>query len=137
MNNNDNLLEKICQSAFNGDINELKILLLKDINLNQVGKNWTPLHSAIENENTECVKLLIEKGADIEYMGMKCMGTPLDHAVDISVQSNNNTGGKPGNENLEIISILLEAGANTKAAIITAEDYDSKKIIDKLKKQNR
>ena len=124
--------EKICQAAFDGNLEELKILLENKINLNKKGKFWTPLHSAIENENLDCLKLLIQKGADVEFKGTDEEGFPLNHAVDIAVQANINTGGKEGEENLEIINALLEAGANPKTAIQTAKSYGSKKILEKL-----
>lgn len=128
----EEIFEKICQAAFNGNTQELKLLLRGKIDLNQKGKNWTPLHSAIENQNLDCLKLLIEYGADVEFIGSESEGFPLEHAVDITIQSNNNTGGKEGDENLDIITVLLEAGANPKTAIPLAKTYGSKKIMTKL-----
>ena len=131
--NMSKIFEDICKSAFNGDIVNLHFLLKHKIDLNQIGKKWTPLHSAIEGGNLECLNLLIEiSGADIEYIGSDGEGTPLDHAVDISIQVNNNTGGREGDENVEIIKALLEFGADPKTAIQTAKGYGSKKIIQIL-----
>ena len=127
-----NHFKKICKAAFDGNLEELKILLENKTNLNQKGLFWTPIHSAIENENLDCLKLLIQNGADVEYKGTDGEGFPLDHAVDIAVQAKINTGGKEGEENLEFINALLEAGANPKTGIQTAKSYGSKKILEKL-----
>jgi ankyrin repeat protein len=127
-------LDEICDAAFDGNINLLRNLLVNEIDLNKCGRNWTPLRSAIENENIECVKLLIEKGANVEYCGEGCSpSTPLAHAVDISVQSNNNTGGKEGDESTEIINILLAAGADPRSGLHIAELYGTQKILAFLK----
>ncbi len=128
----EEIFEKICQAAFNGNAQELKLLLNDKIDLNQNGKNWTPLHSAIESQNLECLKLLIEYGADVEFIGNLGEGYPLEHEVDIAIQSNNNTGGKEGDENLDIINALLDAGANPNTALSIAKTYGSEKILTKL-----
>ncbi|AUC76075.1 hypothetical protein CW732_10540 [Olleya sp. Bg11-27] len=127
-----NDFDKICKAAFEGNLDQLKLLLKNKVELNQKGEFWTPLHSAIENENLDCLKLLLDKGADVEFIGTDGEGFPLDHAVDISVQVNINTGGKEGEENLDIINALLEAGANPKTGIQTAKNYGATKILEKL-----
>jgi hypothetical protein len=125
-------LEEICDVAFDGNINALRNLLVEKIDLNRSGRNLTPLNSAIENSNIECVKLLIEKGANVEYIeGYD--GSPLEHAIDISIDTNNNTGGNEGDESTEIIRILLDAGADPRSGVRTAESYGSKKIMAILK----
>jgi ankyrin repeat protein len=123
------ILEEICKAAFEGEISVLTRLLENKIDLNRVGKSWTPLHSAIENQNIECVKILINKGANVEYCGEDFMGSPLEHAIDIAIQSNNNTGGKEGDEQIEIIELLLEAGADPRTGIRIANSYQTNKII--------
>ncbi|WP_018343816.1 ankyrin repeat domain-containing protein [Cytophaga aurantiaca] len=126
-------LEEICIAAFEGKVDVLQNLLENNIDLNNVGKNWSPLHSAIENLNIECVRLLLQKGANVEYCGEGCRLTPLEHAIDISVQSNNNTGGKDGEESIEIICILLEAGADPRSGLQIANLYQANKILTILK----
>lgn len=125
----EEIIESICEAAFLGNTETLKLLLRERIDLNQKCKNWTPLHCAIENQNLECLKLLIASGADVEFIGSKGEGYPLDHAVDIAIQSNNNKGGKFGEENLDIILTLLEAGANPNNTLSTAKTYGSEKIL--------
>ena len=121
-------LEEICTAAFEGKIDVLQNLLENNFDLNKNGRNWTPLQSAIENHNTECVKLLIEKGADVEYCGTVSM-SPLEHAIHGSIDSNNNTGGKEGDERTDIISILLAAGADPASGLKAANSYQTQKIL--------
>jgi ankyrin repeat protein len=59
---------------------------------------WTPIHWAAHNGHTECVRMLVEAGANINSMS-DTSKTPLDMV-------------KKGNKNL-ISSILLAAGAKT------------------------
>ena len=125
------IIEHICDSAFNNKISELKYLLTLPIDINSNGRNWSILHSAIENQNYECVKLILEKGADYELKG-NCDMTPLEHSIDISIDSNNNTGGKPGDESTKIIKLLLEFGARPETGIEIAKSYKSKKITELL-----
>jgi len=132
-NSEDWILERICIAAFEGQTSSLATLLENQVDLNRVGKNWTPLHAAIENENLDCVRLLINYGASIEYCGENVMGTPLEHAIDICIQSNNNTGGKDGDENVEIIKLLLDSGANPDTGEKIAQLYNSVKIRSLLK----
>lgn len=128
----DNKIQEIidfaCNIAFDGKINDLKLLLDLPININSNGKNWTILHSAIENQHFNCVMLILEKGADYEYKG-NCNMSPLEHAIDISVDSNTNSGGKQGDESIEIIKILLDFGANPQTGFRIANSYKSEKIL--------
>ena len=123
---NENI-ERICEAAFEGRIDELKTYLNSNVDINASGRNWTILGSAIENQNIKCVSLIIEKGANVEFKGEDGL-TPLEHAIDISIQSNNNTGGKEGDESIEIIKLLLEAGADPKSGLRIASSYGSTKI---------
>ena len=43
-------------------------------------KNWTPITSAIEEENLEIMKLLVENGADVN-MADGSNWTPVNYAI--------------------------------------------------------
>lgn len=120
-------IELACQAAFEGRIEDLKRYLNSNLDINARGRNWTILQSAIENENFECVKLIIERGADVEDHGGSNL-TPLEHAIDISIQSYINTGGEVGEESIEIIKLLLESGAEPDTGMRIADSYGSTKI---------
>ena len=62
----DAMNEKLRQSAANNDIEKLKILLARGVNCNQQSKltGWAPIHYAAYRGHHECVKVLLEHGAD-------------------------------------------------------------------------
>ncbi|XP_007491630.2 B-cell lymphoma 3 protein [Monodelphis domestica] len=61
----------------------------------------TPLHVAVNTENTETVLLLLERGADIDAVDIKSGRSPLIHAVE--------------NNSLCMVQLLLQHGANVNA----------------------
>jgi ankyrin repeat protein len=119
--------DALVQAAFNGDLATLRQLLLSGANVDALGPNWTPLHAAIENENVECVKALVQHGAriDLDVNGL----TPLAHAVDIAIDGTIQTGGVPGDEPTAIVEFLIAQGADPKPGLEVAEGYGSRKFI--------
>lgn len=120
-------VEQLIQAAFNNQTDQLIKLLATGIDINAKGRCWSALHAAIENENYDCVKILIENGADIEQINGNF--TPFSHAVDISIDGTMQTGGGQGDEPTKIIMYLLQNGANPEPGLKVANDYQSKKIV--------
>lgn len=60
----------------------IEYLLIKgaDHSKHSAVSNWTPLHSAVLNDDIELVKLLIQYGADATIPTVKTLETPLDMA---------------------------------------------------------
>jgi hypothetical protein len=90
------------------------------------------LHAAIENQQFMCVRLLVERGADIECEngGM----TPLAHAVDIACDGSLQLGIAPEDAPAEIVEYLLFAGADPAPAEPMAQSYASEKFLRLLRR---
>jgi len=123
--------ELLTQAAFDGDVAELARLLDNGANIDAEARNSNPLHAAIENGKASCVRLLIERGADVERPAPG-YASPLAHAVDISVDGTIQSGGNPGEEPTEIIVLLLSAGAMVEPGLTVARRYQSAKLIQLL-----
>ena len=134
------LQEKLVDAAFQGNLVLVKNLLNEISDINLCGRSWNPLHAAIENENFECVKLLIENGADIEFLNGTEQNTlnsgmsPLAHAVEISIDGSIQSNAAPGEEPTEIVNYLLSKGAKPNTAIETAISYNNQKFTYLLNK---
>lgn len=94
---------------------------------------------AIENERNEVVDILLKGGANINY---QCSSgwTALHQAVDISIDGTIQTGGKPGEEPIDMLEYLLDNGADIyikdmhgRSPVDIAMCYKSKNIINFLK----
>jgi hypothetical protein len=86
--------------AISGDAAQLSRMLTKNPQLaNTIGKsdNWTPLHGAACNSNIECVRLLIDAGADVNVQSCN-QRTALHCSAE--------------DGNVEIVALLLKANAN-------------------------
>ena len=118
--------EKLVDAAFAGDLESLKQLIRSGVDLNIQGA----LHAAIENENFECVKVLVEQGAKLDST-TDCW-SPLAHAVDIAIDGTMQTGGSQGDEPTKIVEFLLAQGADPKPGLEVAQSYGSKKLIQLL-----
>lgn len=118
------------KAAFEGALKKVEELLDDGAEIDAVGQHWNPLHAAIENEQISIVEYLLRRGADIE--AIHCGMTPLQHAVDISVDGAIQSGGQPGDERTDVIKLLLENGAQRESAIALAHEYKSQRIIQFL-----
>ncbi|HEY6362273.1 MAG TPA: ankyrin repeat domain-containing protein, partial [Vicinamibacterales bacterium] len=96
-----------------GDLASAKLLLDAGADINQTTEyGWTPLLTAVNNRNYAVAAHLIERGANVN-LANKGGWTPLYLATD----NRNIEGGdypvpKPDLDHLEIITRLLERGAN-------------------------
>jgi ankyrin repeat protein len=122
--------EELARAAFDGDVETVRRLLDEGGAIDEQGRNWNPLHAAIENGQAACVRLLIARGADLELPNGGL--SPLANAVDSSIDGTIQTGGNPGDEPTEIVSLLLEAGADPAPGLRVARDYRSAKLIELL-----
>ena len=105
-------------AAREGDIESAKALLDGGADVNQVTEYaWTPLLTAINNRNYALASMLMDRGAD-PNIANKGGWTPLYIATD----NRNIEGGdypvpKPDLDHLEIITKLLDKGANPNARV--------------------
>lgn len=124
-------VHELVRAAFSGNGEEIIRLLDLGVPINaQDGEGWNPLHAAIENEEMECISLLIANGADVACIvnGL----TPLAHAVDVAIDGTIQTGGSPGDEPVEIIRYLLSVGADPLPGLTVAKSYGSQKLVTLL-----
>jgi len=87
-------------AVYHGNVNVIH-LIANSNNVNQCNKynqyNFSPLRLAIHKESSEVVKLLLDKGANINDADRNGF-TPLHHAIDKG--------------NSEVVQLLLDRGAN-------------------------
>jgi ankyrin repeat protein len=105
-------------AAREGDIESARALLDGGADVNQVTEyGWTPLLTAINNRNYALASMLLDRGAD-PNIANKGGWTPLYIATD----NRNIEGGdypvpKPDLDHLEIITKLLDKGADANARV--------------------
>ncbi len=105
-------------AAREGDVESARALLDAGANINQASEyGWTPLLTAVNNRNYRLAKFLLDRGAD-PNLANKGGWSPLYLATD----NRNIEGGdypvpKPDLDHLEIITALLDKGANPNAPI--------------------
>jgi len=102
-------LKDLAQASFEGDLDLVRSLVEAGANVDEMGRNWNPLHASIEGMQTEVLRYLLASGADKEYM---CSGMrPLHHAIDIEIdaatQENDSEYPEP-----KLTEILIDSGAN-------------------------
>jgi len=104
--------EELAQAADDGNLTLVKTLFLTGNDIDAMGTNWSPLHAVIENERVDVIKLLLAKGADIEYV---CCGRrPIPHAIDVKIDAATQTNAADYPEPI-MIKLLLESGANVQS----------------------
>jgi len=99
-----NDVNKICnlnRAAYDGHVEIIRVLLDYGMNINEgtsVKSNRYPITEAAWMDKTECVKYLVECGADINQQGMDADWSVLSLAVE--------------NNNVELVKFLVEKGAD-------------------------
>ncbi|OWF44955.1 myotrophin-like [Mizuhopecten yessoensis] len=93
----------------NGDINSVKEQLSKGASVNEIVKNRAPLHFAADYGQVEVLKLLLEKGADVNVKD-KYDITPILAAIY--------------EDHVECVKILLEKGASPDGKTLEGQSYD-------------
>ena len=97
-------VNKVCnlnRAAYDGHVEIIRVLLDYGMNINEgtsVKSNRYPITEAAWMDKTECVKYLVECGADINQQGMDADWSVLSLAVE--------------NNNVELVKFLVEKGAD-------------------------
>src|SRR5688500_18083343 len=101
--------EKLEQASFDGHLDRVQFLIGKGADINGAGRNWNPLHAAIENRHIDVINHLLNSGADTEYIcfGMRTLHHAIDLEIDAATQANDPEFPEP-----IITKILLNAGAD-------------------------
>jgi ankyrin repeat protein len=90
-----------------------------DIHAGREGDGATPLHAAAAAGSAATVRLLLERGADIEARDTSWNDTPLGWAI---VGSGMRLGHDPGPDWVETVRTLIEAGASTEGIVLSPDD---------------
>ena len=134
------LLDKLINAVRRGDIPEVQALLISGADANGVGSTGsTPLTQAAETGNLVIARLLLDRGANVNYPNRRGF-TPLHIAVDASIDATIQDAGKQGDEETKMIELLLEYDASTtvpdhhnKTPLDLAANYRSQKVVSLLK----
>jgi ankyrin repeat protein len=116
-------LTPLVYAARAGSLDAARVLLEAGADVNQVTRyGWSPLLAATQNRNYQLGKFLIEQGADVN-LANKGGWTPLYLATD----NRNLEGGdyptrRPDMDDLEYITLLLDAGADPNAQLIESTE---------------
>lgn len=112
------LQKQLSKAAFEGNIEEMKILLRDGANANAtVGDSLYSLEAAAINGQTQTAQLLLENGANVNHHH-SIRGTPLMKAV--------NSG------NVETVNLLLSRGADVN---LVSDGYTALKLAREKKNQ--
>lgn len=106
--------DKLVAASFIGDLRKVKQLIDDGADINFLGKNWNPLHAAIEGKEVEILKYLIERGADVNFF---CKGySPLHCTIKVETKDlSSSEDSEEENKDFPqpvLTEILVKAGAN-------------------------
>jgi ankyrin repeat protein len=121
-------VRQLVRAAFNGYAEEVARLVDAGVPIDaQADDNSNPLHAAIENDQIECIRMLVSKGADVNLTVNGI--SPLAHAVDLAIDSTIQSGGDQDDEPVEAVRYLLSVGADPSSGLAIARAYGSKKLV--------
>jgi ankyrin repeat protein len=64
-------------AAWNGNLDDMQLLLSQGVDVNAAGSYGTALHVAVYRGEVDCVNLLLQHGADVDALGGEDGNTPL------------------------------------------------------------
>ena len=106
---------ELLSAAWEGDAERVNELVALGAELECFNENGaTPLHLAIENQNLDVVRLLLDAGADVNRRTAEGYWTPLAHACDVVCDAASQLGKKPDNA---LLRLLIDNGADVNARI--------------------
>ena len=104
--------DQLVDAAFAGKAAIVTRLLASGADINANGRVWNPLHAAIENMMVDTVRLLIQKGADLEVMNLGMR--PLHHAIEVEIDAAAQCRAREKPDPV-FTRMLLDAGADINA----------------------
>ena len=90
-----------------------------DVRAGREGDGATALHAAAAAGSAGTVRLLLERGADIEARDTAWNSTPLEWAI---VGSGMHLGHAPDHDWVATVRTLIEAGAATEGIVLSPDD---------------
>jgi ankyrin repeat protein len=90
-----------------------------DIHASHEGDGATPLHAAAAAGSVAALRLLLERGADIEVRDSTWDSTPVEWAI---VGSGMHLGHDPDHDWVATVRTLIEAGAATEGIVLSPDD---------------
>jgi ankyrin repeat protein len=104
--------EALARACYDGDLDLVRELVEAGADVDAMGRNWNPLHAAIENLREDVARYLLAAGADPEF---ECCGfRPIHHAIDVEIDVATQANA-PDAPDPTFTEMLLAAGADMDA----------------------
>jgi ankyrin repeat protein len=148
--NKREFVDAFFSSIYRGDLEEVKSLIGKVVDINDFSRRGTPLSIAANNGHHEILKLLIENGADINYTcyegwtalysavffgRLEVVKLLIEHGADIDKPTDNgwtplHTAAFSGH--IDIAKLLIENGADIRACMILFREWSKNNIRNEI-----